>query len=269
MTTGVPAPATPAVSSARSQISAPHANASMLISVVIPAFNEEKYLGETLAGAGHAAALLREGGAASAEVIVVDNDSSDSTAAVARSFGAAVVREGRHNVAKVRNTGAGLARGEALVFVDADTTVPEGLLRRVYEVLAEPGCLGGALDTDYRPAKLSSKIYLGAWRVVGRLAGMAQGATQFCRRDAFEALGGYDETLFMGEDVDFYWRLKKLARRRRGRVRLIEDVRVAPSPRRFDQWGLWRTLVWTNPLFILLFRRRESAWRGWYEGVPR
>jgi glycosyltransferase involved in cell wall biosynthesis len=241
----------------------------MLISVVIPAFNEEKYLGATLAGVGRAAARLREVGGAEAEVIVVDNDSTDATAEVARSHGAAVFGEARRNVASVRNAGAGRARGDVVVFVDADTTVPDALLRRVSEVMAETACLGGAVDTDYRPARLATKVYLRSWRALGRVAGMAQGATQFCRAEAFAALGGYDETLFMGEDVDFYWRLKKLSKRRGGHVRFIEDMRVVPSARRFDQWGLWRTLIWTNPLFILLFRRRAGAWRGWYEGVPR
>lgn len=241
----------------------------MLISVVIPAFNEEAYLGETLAGLRRAAELLSERAGAAAELFVVDNDSSDSTAEVARAGGAAVLREARHNVAAVRNTGARHAAGDVLVFVDADTLVPRELLWRVAQAAREPGCLGGAADTDYRPARLSSKIYLGAWRLAGRLAGLAQGATQFCRRDAFLELGGYDETLFMGEDVDFYRRLKRLARRRGGGVAFMRDVRVVPSARRFDRWGFWRTLVWTNPLFILLFRRRRSAWRGWYEEVPR
>lgn len=241
----------------------------MLISVVIPAFNEEAYLGETLASLGRAKAHLLGRAAVSAEIIVVDNDSSDSTADVARGFGATVVSESRHNVARVRNTGAGVAGGDVLVFVDADTLVPDALLRRVAETMSEPACLGGAVDTDYRPAKLASKIYLRAWRVTGKLAGVAQGATQFCRRDVFSALGGYDETLFMGEDVDFYRRMKRAAKRRDGRVSFMEDVRVVPSARRFDRWGLWRTLVWTNPLFILLFRRRSAAWRGWYKEVPR
>ena len=241
----------------------------MLFSVVIPAFDEEAYLGRTLAGLNAARALLREREGVSAEVIVVDNDSTDSTAAVARGLGANVVRETVHNIARVRNRGAASAAGDVLVFVDADTTVPAELLWRVFRAMSEQGCVGGALDTDYRPSKLASKIYLRAWRVTGKLAGLAQGATQFCRRDAFDALGGYDETLYMGEDVDFYQRLKRLARRRGGRVRLIEDVRVEPSPRRFNQWGFGRTLVWTNPLFILLFRRKASAWRGWYEEGPR
>ncbi len=241
----------------------------MLISVVIPAFNEEAYLGTTLASLGRAAALLLKTRAVPAEIIVVDNDSTDSTAEVARAFGAAVVKEALHNVSKVRNTGAASARGDLLVFVDADTVVPDELLCRIAEAFAEPGCAGGAVDTDYRPAKLASRIYLQSWRVAGRLAGMAQGATQFCRREAFAALGGYDEALFMGEDVDFYWRLKGYAKRRGRRVKFIDEVRVTPSARRFDRWPLWRTLVWTNPLFILLFRRRRAAWSGWYGRVPR
>jgi glycosyltransferase involved in cell wall biosynthesis len=241
----------------------------MLISVVIPAFDEEGYLGRTLDSLRGAAALLREREGVPVEIIVVDNDSADATAEVARGRGAKVVRETVRNISKVRNTGAAAAGGDVLVFVDADTTVPAETLSRVHRAMSEPGCFGGALDTDYRPSKLASKIYLRAWRVVGRLAGLAQGATQFCRRDAFEALGGYDEALYMGEDVDFYQRLKRLARVRGGSVRFIDDVRVTPSTRRFNQWGFGRTLVWTNPLFILLFRRKASAWRGWYKEVPR
>jgi cellulose synthase/poly-beta-1,6-N-acetylglucosamine synthase-like glycosyltransferase len=241
----------------------------MLISVVIPAFNEEAYLGETLAGLGRAAELLLKRGGAPTEIIVVDNDSTDSTAEVARVLGAAVVKESRRNIAAVRNTGARSARGDVLVFVDADTVVPDETLWRVVEVMGEPNCLGGAVDADYSPRRLTSKIYLRAWRVGGKLSGIAQGATQFCRREVFSALGGYDETLFMCEDVDFYWRLKRLARRRRASFKFIDDVCVATSPRRFDQWGVWRTLVWTNPLFVLLLRRRKAAWRDWYEEVPR
>lgn len=241
----------------------------MLISVIIPAFNEEDYIGETLASLNRAIAFLREKEIISAEIIVVDNDSVDLTASVARDFGATVIKETRHNVAKVRNTGAESASGDVLVFVDADTIVPDKLLRRIVDAMAEPTCIGGAVDTNYRPAKLTSKIYLRFWRIIGKMTGMAQGATQFCRKDIFFELNGYDETLFMGEDVDYYWRLKRFARRRNGRVSFVEDMQVVPSTRRFDQWELWRTLIWTNPLFILMFRRTKKAWHGWYKAGPR
>lgn len=241
----------------------------MLISVIIPAFNEERYLGETLASLNRAKAFLQSEGGLPAEVIVVDNGSDDSTADVARSLGATVARERQHNVAKVRNSGAKLSHCDVLVFVDADTVVPDKLLSRIVEAMSDAACFGGAVDTDYRPMKLTVRVYLQFWRILGKLAGMAQGATQFCRRDLFFALNGYDETLFMGEDVDFHWRLKRIAKRQNGHIVFIEDLRVVPSSRRFDQWGFWRTLIWTNPLFILLFQRRRTCWHGWYKAAPR
>ena len=241
----------------------------MTISVVIPAFNEERFLPETLEHLRRAEAHLGTGPGRDVEVIIVDNASTDRTAEVALASGAKVVGVPEHNIGLVRNAGAKAATGDLLVFLDADTLIPEATLSRIVQEMENPSCLGGAADTDYRPARASMRAYLGFWRLVGRATGMAQGALQFCRRDAFLALGGYDEATYMGEDVDFYWRLGTLAKARGGHVRLLRDVRVLPSCRRFDQWPTLRTLWKTNPFYITLFRRRASAWRGWYSDVPR
>lgn len=241
----------------------------MLLSIVVPAFNEAGYLRETLANLNIAKELLQRETSNQAEIIVVDNDSNDSTADIARLLGATVGKEKLHNIAKVRNTGANLAKGDVIVFVDADTLVPANLLTHIVDAMDDNKCFGGAVGPDHRPRKLTVRAYLKFWRLIGNFIGMAQGATQFFRRDTFSTLGGYDETLFMGEDVDLYWRLKKLAKRRRGRTAFISDIRVVPSPRRFDQWSLWRTLLWTNPLLILMFRRSERCWKGWYRAAPR
>ena len=241
----------------------------MLISIIVPAYNEEKYIGLTLGSLRRAQQLLLSEKDTPAEIIVVDNDSTDTTASIALPLATEVIKESTHNVAKVRNVGAKRAKGDVLVFVDADVVVPERLLCRIHEAMSDVLCLGGAADTDYRPAKYSVKVYLRLWRLVGKAAGMAQGATQFCRKDIYASLNGYDETLYMGEDVDFYWRLKRYAKRHKGYVQFISDIQVSPSSRRFDEWVLWRTLVWTNPLFILAFRRRKSVWKGWYSAMPR
>lgn len=241
----------------------------MSISVIIPAYNEEKYLTETLKCIQEAREFLLKKDTVRTEIIVVDNESTDSTSDIALSFGASVVRETKRNVAKVRNAGASFANGNVLVFIDADTIVPAELLWRINQLMTSPACFGGAVDTDYRAAKPVVKIYLKLWRMLGKLAGMAQGATQFCRREVFVSLSGYDESLYMGEDVDFHWRLKQFAKRQGSHVCFIEDLQVVPSTRRFDQWSLWRTLICTNPIYVLAFRRNESAWRGWYEVVPR
>ncbi len=239
------------------------------ISVIIPAFNEERCLPATLQAVERAALFLQARDGANTEVIVVDNHSSDATANIARSLGACVVAESEHNIARVRNCGAATAQGQALVFLDADTQIPDGLLLRIYQACNVAGCLGGAVDTDYRPRKRSVRVYLGLWRMLGRAVGMAQGAAQFCLRDTFTALGGYDESLFMAEDVDFYARMGRHAQHTGGSVCFIDELKVSPSCRRFDQWALWRTFLWTNPLVIAPLRRARSMWRGWYDAPPR
>ncbi len=156
------------------------------------------------------------------------------------------------------------------MFVDADVLVPDATLARIVDAMTQPGCVGGAFDTDYRPRRRALRAYLRMWRAVGLALRMAQGACQFCSRDAFAALGGYDERHWMGEDVEFWWRLRRLARRRGQRVVHVRDIRVVPSSRRYDQWPLWRTLLLTNPVTVtLLARRRRTWWPGWYQAPPR
>ena len=241
----------------------------MKLTIIVPSFNEEAYLAPTLDSIQAAATYLRARSEADVDTIVVDNNSEDETAAVARDKGATVVHEPVRGIARARNAGSRHADGDVLVFVDADVIVPRPLLAAIHEAMSDPSCVGGGVDVDYRPRRLAVRLYLRAWRLFARLMGMAQGATQFCRGSVFEELGGYDEEVWMGEDVDFYWSLNRFARRTNREVRFIQSPRVRPSCRRFDRWPLWKTLVWTNPLFIALFRRRKAAWSGWYSDAVR
>jgi glycosyltransferase involved in cell wall biosynthesis len=240
-----------------------------VLSVIIPAFNEERFLPQTL---GHLRQAIEHAGFVpnqDVEILVVDNASTDRTAEVAVGFGAKVISVPEHNIGRVRNVGASAASGEILVFLDADTLVPEKLLSRIIEVMKEPACLGGAVDMDYQPARFLIRLYLRMWRLIGLTFGMAQGALQFCRRDTFVALKGYDESIYMGEDVDYFWRLSKFAKARGQHIQFIKDLQVVPSCRRFDQWSTMRILIQTNPFTITLFRHYKAAWRGWYSNVPR
>ena len=243
------------------------------MTIIVPAFNEEAYLAATLDSIRAAADDLRTRSAADAEVdvevIVVDNNSTDETAAIGRNTGARVVHEPVQGIARARNTGARHAAGDVLVFVDADVAMPPTLLHAIHEAMRDPACIGGGVDVDHRPRRLIVRLYLRAWRILGRLTGMVQGATQFCRKRAFERVGGYDEKAWIGEDVDFHRSLRRLARAEHGTVRFIREPRVRPSCRRFDQWPLWRVLIWTNPLFIAVFRRWKAAWAGWYSHPVR
>ena len=180
------------------------------LSIVVPAFNEEAYLGATLDSLRIAAEALRSRTGAEVETIVVDNNSRDRTASIARERGATMVHEPVQVIARARNAGARRASGDVLVFVDADVIVPPEFLIRIHETMGDPACIGGGVETTWQARRLSVRLYLGVWWLLVRLTGMVLGAAQFARRDAFEAVGGYDERTWIGEDVDFVWRLGRL-----------------------------------------------------------
>ena len=127
---------------------------------------------------------------ANIDMIVVDNNSEDETAVVACERGAKIVHEPMQGVARARNAGARHAEGDVLVFVDADVIVPPNLLDAIHVAMRDPTCVGGAVDVDYRPRRIFMRLYLHAWRLLARLTGMAQGATQFCRKCGLRTGGG-------------------------------------------------------------------------------
>ena len=237
-----------------------------ILSVVIPAYNEEDYLAETLSHVWTSLAAVEQ----ATELIVVDNESTDATARIAVDAGATVIPETVHNIAKVRNTGAAHAAGDIIVFLDADTQVPEPLFAKIVEIMTDERCLGGAVRVEYGQFRRKwMKYYLAGWLFWDRFFNMKQGAAQFCRRTVFEELGGYDETIFVGEDIEFYWRLARHAHRNGGRVHYIRDPTVTTSPRRLDKLSIGRLLLITNPMIMYLNWRRRSFWKDWYEDTIR
>lgn len=238
----------------------------MKLSIVIPAFNEEKCLPKTLEKINEARAAAN----CDSEIIVVDNDSADKTGEIAKCLGATIIFEKEHNIGRVRNRGAKAISGETLVFIDADTLVPKELLQKICEVMSDEKCFGGAAAVGYENFERKwMRFYLLGWQFWSRFLNMKQGAAQFCRNDAFLKLGGYDESFYMGEDVEFYWRLSKLAKQRGGYLKFIENPKVVTSSRRFDKMSVWKTLVLTNPLFFLFTTKKKRFWRDWYDKPVR
>lgn len=238
----------------------------MKFSIIIPAYNEERCLPGTLAHIRKALSIA----ACPSEIIVVDNDSQDRTKQVAESFGATVVLEKEHNISRVRNAGADDATGDVLIFIDADTLVPEALFQKIQTAMEDEKCFGGAVAVEYEGLRRKwMKYYLLGWKFWGTVFNMAQGAAQFCRKPVFEELRGYDQTIFMGEDVEFYWRLSKFAKQHNGYLHFIKHPKVITSSRRFDKMSLWRTVLLTHPIFIRLAWRKKSYWKDWYESAVR
>src|SRR5664280_1189894 len=116
----------------------------MKISIIVPAFNEEQFLGKTLAQIKAAASALANTGWET-ELIVCDNNSTDRTAEIARAAGANVVFEPVNQISRARNSGAAIATGDWLVFVDADTHPSENLFADVAAQIASGCCLAGGV----------------------------------------------------------------------------------------------------------------------------
>jgi glycosyltransferase involved in cell wall biosynthesis len=177
-------------------------------SFVIPAHNEEALLGRTLESIHVAARTLGE----PYEVIVADDASTDRTAEIARSRGAQVVPLSRRQIAAARNVGAKAAAGEYLFFVDADTVVTKRVVRAAFRTLRR-GAVGGGCSVKFDgPVPVYGRVIEGVLRVVSPPVGLAAGCFLFCTRRTFDAVGGFDETLFATEEVVFATRLKRLGR---------------------------------------------------------
>ena len=157
-----------------------------MISVIVPAYKEEKYIGGTINSIKRAQDFLLNQRGIPSEIVVVDNHSSDRTADIARSCAVKLLSEPTHNVAKGRNIGASQASGDILVFIDADVMVPQNLLCRIDDAISSELCLGGSVDVNYQPIKYSVKVYLRLWRFVGKLAGNSYGPTPWL----YFSLGG-------------------------------------------------------------------------------
>ena len=207
----------------------------MRFSVVVPAFNEERYLPRSLSSIRYAdLALKDEFPGASADIIVVDNGSTDRTAAVAREFDAVVVQEPKRGIALARNAGARAAVGDVLVFLDADYRVlPSFLNRLAHGYRGDSSIAAAGVRVALEPSEIDpitrSLGYAGL-ALLRRIRNMSFGVATF-RRDRFEALGGYDEGLFALEDVEILERLVRGSNRRFGRYRILRDVLVFASAR--------------------------------------
>ena len=227
----------------------------MLTSFIVPAHNEEALLAATLDSI-HAAARA---GRLEYEVIVADDASTDRTAEIARAHGATIVAVSLRQISAVRNAGARASRGGWLIFVDADTIVSPEALDAARRAL-EGGAVGGGAHVKWDGELPFWARALGAttlWTM--RVGSMAAGCFVFCTRSAFDATGGFDETVFATEELWFSRALKRL-----GRFVLLRET-VTTSSRKLRTHSGLEVLRMTAPLFYRGFgvfrdRRHLGLW---------
>jgi len=232
------------------------------LSLVVPAFNEERLLPRTLPYL-HAGLGMLAGRGWSGELIVCDNNSTDRTAEIARAAGAQVVFEPFNQIARARNTGARAASGDWLLFIDADCSPSIELFQDVLEEIHGGNCVGGGCTVAMPQARASVRAWVALWNALSRSAQWAAGAFLFCEAAAFRAAGGFSEVLFASEEIDLSRRLKRL-----GRFVVLHRHRLMTSGRKAELYS-WRE----HAGFMLRWAlsggrnvRRRDACSIWYDG---
>ncbi len=210
----------------------------MLISIIIPAFNEATTMRDLAASLGRLRGEF--------EIIVCDGGSVDETVEIARECGLRVITAQRGR-GRQMNAGAWAARGDALLFLHADTRLPEDALLLIGEALGDAKNCGGNFSLVFDGKTWESRVLTWIYPFL-RLGGMCYGDSAiFVRREVFERLGGYgDYPVF--EDCDLYRRMRRIGRF----VRLPE--RATTSSRRFEGkfirtfalWSLMQVLYWAG-----------------------
>jgi Glycosyltransferases involved in cell wall biogenesis len=236
------------------------------ISVIIPCYNEARYLPRLLASLE--TARHRFGGDPDAiEVIVADNGSTDRTAAIAAAAGCRVAFAGLRRIAAARNAGAAIARGEILAFVDADSQVHPETFNAVTTFLARPEIVAGTTGATMERWSVGIAVCYAMMVPLVWVTNMDIGVV-FCRRADFEAVGGYDESLKFAEDVKFLYDLRQIGRRRGARLSRARCAKVIASTRKFDQFGEWHFLgMLVKAPWYFLNRRAGDVFaeRYWYQ----
>src|SRR3954451_12532183 len=239
----------------------------MKLSVIIPAFNEEKLLPRCLA---EAQAALRANAAEdwSHEVIVCDNNSTDRTADIARAAGARVVFEPMNQISRARNAGAAAATGDWLIFVDADSAPSRELFAAVAVLIKNGDVLAGGSTVAFSEADLAPRLVLGMWNVISRLTRWAAGSFMFCEAAAFRRVGGFSEELFASEELDLYRRLKRLAKSEGRRIVILHRHPIVTSARKVHLYK-WRELIAFMVKMLVhpkaTVRSRDACY-SWYDG---
>lgn len=227
-----------------------------MISFVVPAYNEEQLLGCTLRALNQAGQALGE----PFEVVVADDASTDRTAEIASEHGSRVVSVNHRQIAATRNAGAKAATGEILIFVDADTVVTDAAVLAAVAAMRK-GAVGGGCVTRFDGfVPIYARVLLATAIPLYRQLGFAAGCFLFCTRDAFVAVGGFDESMFGAEEAAMSRSLS-----RQGRFVILREY-VTTSGRKLRAYSAREILVFLTTLVLggLKSVRQREGLDIWY-----
>lgn len=237
-----------------------------LLSIVIPAFNEEKLLPLCLARV-RAACEACIPVARSHEIIVCDNNSSDQTAAVAGQFGCKVVFEPINQISRARNRGASVATGKWLLFIDADSWPSPELLADAVPIMHSPDYVGCGSTIRIEDGPWWFKRAWESKNLSMRILKWCPGGFILCRREAFTQLGGFPLDRYIFEEAEFVRRLKQLGAKQGQKFTILHRHPFTASGRKgaqysFLSWAKTAAQLWWSHRTLI---RDKSFADKWYK----
>ncbi len=239
----------------------------MRISIIVPAFNEEKLLGASLAKIQSAATAFTNRGW-EVELVVCDNNSTDRTAEIARAGGARVVFEPFNQIGRARNTGAAAATGDWLIFVDADSHPEAELFTDVAEAIVTGKCLAGGSTVRLDERILAADVVTWLWNRASRWRRLLAGSFIFVEAAAFRKIGGFSGEFFAAEELELSQRLKALARMTGRKIIILHRHPLKTSARKMKLYSnreLGAFFLRTIFQHRRMLKSREAAYL-WYDG---
>lgn len=196
-----------------------------MLSIIIPAHNEEKYI-------EHCLRSIKNQKFEDCEVIVICDSCTDKTREIAKKYTKKVYDIKKKNVSAARNYGANKAKGNVLVFLDADCSIAPNLLSEINRTINK-GYVGGVTKTKQLENLWKAKIL---WSIGNffRHFFLAASGMLFCKANAFT---GYDEARHLAEDTDLILKLKK-----KGKLKYITNSFIKTSSRRLETEGYCWTI---------------------------
>lgn len=203
----------------------------MHLSIVIPAFNEERLIERCLQSIS-ASLLANDTPGFTSEIIVVDNNSTDNTANLAQQAGARVVFEPINQIGRARNAGAAEATGDWLLFLDADSLLNPGLLADILRLIENGKSVGCGSTLHMQGLPWWANCTLQLWTATSILFRWAAGALVVCRSDAFRDVGGFNQELYAADEISLSAQLKRWGRQRSLRFIILTQHPLETSSRK-------------------------------------
>jgi glycosyltransferase involved in cell wall biosynthesis len=239
----------------------------MHLSIIIPAFNEEFLITHCLDSVSKSIAANQKSNFTS-EVIVVDNNSTDKTAELAKQAGAKVVYEPINQIGRARNTGAKIATGDWLLFVDADSLLNPGMIADILKIIETDKYVGCGSIMHMPDLPWWGNVAMQLWTMLSITFRWASGALVVCRTNAFRDVGGFNQELFAADEIDLSRLLKQWGRKRGLKFTILTRHPLTTSPRKVK---LYTGREIASQLLSVMFSPKKTLQNKkklpiWYDG---